>query len=95
MKKIILALLITMMAATLAAADTIYMRDGKTVRGTVLGFVNGRFAVRLTSLGTVPARPVDDRAQPASDVNLPNTSGDIVFLRPRDIERIEIDGRSL
>ena len=49
MRKIILALLITIMAATFAAADTIYLRNGQAVRGTVLGFVNGRFAVKLTA----------------------------------------------
>ncbi len=38
MRKIVLALLITMLAATFAAADTVYLHDGRMVRGTVLGF---------------------------------------------------------
>jgi hypothetical protein len=49
MRKLILALLLTLMAASLAAADTLYLRDGRAVRGTVLGFISGRFAVRLTA----------------------------------------------
>ncbi|OLE55586.1 MAG: hypothetical protein AUG51_02615 [Acidobacteria bacterium 13_1_20CM_3_53_8] len=72
MKRIILALVITLMAATFAAADTIYLRDGRTVRGTVLGFVQGRFVVRVDYL-----------------------NNDIIFLRPNQIDRIEIEGRSI
>src|SRR5215213_8167645 len=99
MRKIILALLITIMAATLAAADTLYLRDGRTVRGTVLGFVNGRFAVRLTAA-------VDSQAgaQTSTQTNTQGNNslaritgaiGDIIFIRTRDVERVEIEGRSL
>src|SRR6266436_3237254 len=49
MRKIILALTIMVFAASFAAADTIYLKDGRTIRGTVLGFTNGRFVVRFES----------------------------------------------
>ena len=90
MKKIILALLILLMAATVAAADTIYLRDGRTIRGTVLGYISGRFAVRVTSAtGTQTAGATSTTG--AANAN----AGDIIFLRPREIDRIEIEGRSL
>jgi hypothetical protein len=102
MKKLILASLILLSSVSIAAADTIYLRGGTTLRGNVLGFINGRFAIQLTSAGTVPVYQSNNRNQS----NFPNNStstqttrtvnaGDVIFLRPRDIERIEIDGRSL
>jgi hypothetical protein len=92
MRKIILALLITIMAATFAAADTIYLRNGQTVQGTVLGFVNGRFAVKLTA----PIRiNTQTGAQSNTTAQATNEIGDVVFIRPRDIERVEIEGRSI
>lgn len=39
MKKVIFAFLISLATVSLAAADTIYLRSGTTVRGTVLGFI--------------------------------------------------------
>src|ERR1044071_1858644 len=94
MRKLILALLITIMAATFAAADTVYLRDGRTVRGTVLGFTNGRFAVRLTAALTPPTT-MQTGTQSANTSRIAGEIGDIVFIRTRDVERIEIDGRSL
>ncbi len=94
MRKIILALLITIMAATFAAADTVYLRDGRTVRGTVLGFTNGRFAVRLAAAVTPPTT-MQTGTQSANASRIAGEIGDIVFIRTRDIERVEIDGRSL
>lgn len=91
MKKMILALLITLAAVTAAAADTLYLRGGTTLRGTVLGFTNGRFAVQLTTSATLPARSANNRTQTTRSFS----AGEVIFLRPRDIERIEIDGRSL
>lgn len=96
MKKIIFALLITLAAISVAAADTIYLRGGTTLRGTVLGFINGRFAIQLTAGATVPVRSNDNRNQTGSSTTTRTASaGEVVFLRPRDIEKIEIDGRSL
>jgi hypothetical protein len=98
MKKLILALLLILMAATLAAGDTIYLRDGRTVSGTVLGFVNGRFAVRLTNSLTNngPSNPAQNTGGRATTNRvLAGETGDILFIRPNEIERIEIDGRSL
>ncbi|HYG12218.1 MAG TPA: hypothetical protein VD835_19885 [Pyrinomonadaceae bacterium] len=81
MKKIILALLCVIVCAPLALADTIYLRDGRTVRGTVLGFIGGRFAVRVaTTTGTTGAAA---------------EQGEVQFFRPNQIERVEIEGRSL
>ncbi len=96
MKKIILALLISLSTVSLAVADTIYLRGGTTVRGTVLGFINGRFAIQLTASATLPVRSNDNRNQTGSSVTSRTASaGEVIFLRPRDIEKIEIDGRSL
>jgi hypothetical protein len=96
MKKIIFALLISLATVSLVAADTIYLRGGTTVRGTVLGFINGRFAIQLTASATLPVRSNDNRNQTGSSVTTRTASaGEVIFLRPRDIEKIEIDGRSL
>ena len=85
MRRIILALMLLVLAAGVAAADTVYLRDGRVIRGTVLGFIGGRFAVRV---GT-SAAPAGTTARPGED------DGDVQFFRARDIERVEIDGRSL
>lgn len=84
MRKIILAFVLMIAAASIVAADTVYLRDGRRVQGTVLGFINGRFVVRVNETSSTPGS-----AAPA------NISGDIVFFRPNEIERIEIEGRSL
>ena len=93
MKKITLALLITLATFSLVAADTITLRSGTVLRGTVLGFINGRIAVQLTSPATLP-RYSDNRSQGTGGTRNV-TAGEVVFLRPRDVDRIEIDGRSL
>jgi PA-IL-like protein len=88
MKKIILALAIVIAAVSLAAADTIYLRDGRTIHGTVLGFVNGRFVVRVDT----------DNSAANSDVNVSrnrNNEGQLQYFRPEEIDRVEIEGRSL
>ena len=99
MKKIIFALLITLAAVSIAAADTIYLRSGTTLRGNVLGYINGRFAIQLTAPATVPVR-TDNRQSNSTQPTYSQTTrtvreGEVIFLRPRDIDRIEIDGRSL
>jgi hypothetical protein len=99
MKKIVFALLLTFAAVSIAAADTIYLRGGTTIRGNVLGYINGRFAIQLTAPATLPVR-TDNRtstsAQPAfSQTTRTVRQGEVIFLRPREIDRIEIDGRSL
>jgi hypothetical protein len=86
MKKIILALLCLIVCAPLALADTIYLRDGRTVRGTVLGFIGGRFAVRVaTATGTAGGTTTGTASE----------QGEVQFFRPNQIERVEIEGRSL
>ncbi len=39
------------MLATGASADTIYMKNGSVIRGTVIGYGNGEFSVQLTGAG--------------------------------------------
>ena len=94
MKKLVLVLIIVLASVSFAAADTIYLRGGTTLRGNVLGFINGRFAIQLTSNATVPVG--GNRNQTNTAPTTRNVSaGEVIFLRPRDIERVEIDGRSL
>ena len=100
MKKIVFALLITLAAISVAAADTIYLRGGTTVRGNVLGYINGRFAIQLTAPATLPVqtgnRPSNSSStQPSYSETRTVPAGSVIFLRPREIDRIEIDGRSL
>jgi len=96
MKRLVLVLLIVLGSVSIAAADTIVLRSGTTLRGNVLGFMNGRFAIQLTSNATVTINPGGNRNQSSTAGNTRNVmAGEVVFLRPRDIERIEIDGRSL
>jgi len=88
MKKILLALIIIIAAVSLAAADTIYLRDGRTIRGTLLGFVNGRFVVRVEQRYAAN--------NPDSNIARNRTNeGDIQYFRPEEIDRIEIEGRSI
>ena len=100
MKKLLLVLLIILGSVSIAAADTIYLRGGTTLRGNVLGFINGRFAIQLTANATLTINPSNNRNQSNFPSNTTATTrnvtaGEVIFLRPRDIERIEIDGRSL
>jgi hypothetical protein len=95
MRKIILALLITIMSVSFAAADTIYLRNGQTVRGTVLGFVSGRFAVKLTAPFSPQANTQTGAQSSSTQAGTTNDIGDVVFIRPRDIERVEFEGRSI
>ena len=88
MKKIILALAIVIATVSVAAADTFYLRDGRTVHGTLLGFINGRFVVRVENRYST--------ANPDSNIqrNRDNQGG-IQYFRPEEIDRIEIEGRSM
>lgn len=95
MRKLILVLLIILMAAVAVAADTIHLRDGRTVQGTVLGFVNGRFAVRLTAPLNATTTTTSTSQAGAVQARLSGGIGDTIFIRSRDVERLEIDNRSL
>jgi len=86
MKRILLAVLIIFAAVTFAAADTIYLRDGRQVRGTLLGFINGQFVVRVES---------QFAASPSTTNTRRRDEGDIRYFRPEEIDRIEIDGRTM
>src|ERR1044072_2045890 len=94
MKKLILVLFILLGSVSIAAADTIYLRGGSTLRGNVLGFINGRFAIQLTSNGTLPVNSNRNQGNTTGTTRTVS-AGEVIFLRPRDIDRIEIDGRSL
>jgi hypothetical protein len=95
MKKLVLVLFIVLGSMSIAAADTIYLRGGTTLRGNVLGFINGRFAIQLTSNATLPVSSGNSRTGTTAGATRTASAGEVVFLRPRDIERVEIDGRSL
>ena len=90
MRKIILALTIVLLAASFVAADTIYLRDGRTIRGTVLGFINGRFVVRVSGQSSPNTGP----AARESGIST-RSDAEIQYFRPTEVERIEIEGRSL
>ena len=88
MKKLLLAVLLLLIAVTVAAADTIYLRDGRQLHGTLLGFQNGRFVFRV--------EPRYSTMPPDSNVARNRTNeGDVQYFRPEDVDRIEIEGRSL
>src|SRR5262245_56383258 len=84
MRKLSFAFLTMLLLASIAVADTLYLRDGRSLRGTLLGFVNGRFVFRVsptqTGSSTAPVR---------------REEGEIQLFRPNEVEKIEIDGRSL
>ena len=88
MKRIILALTIVLLTASFATADTIYLKDGRTIHGTVLGFTNGRFVVRV--------EPRYATQTTESNIARSRTNeGEIQYFRPAEVDHIEIEGRSL
>src|SRR5712692_10105065 len=90
MRKLIFALAIVLVAASFVAADHIYLRDGRIVHGTLLGFVNGRFVVRLEPrYSTYPSATTDPNVARARA-----NEGEIQYFSPNEVDRIEIDGRS-
>lgn len=92
MRKILLAITILLVTASFAAADTLYLRDGRTIRGTLLGFINGRFVVRVERrYATNTQAPIRNPESP----NRRDDEGEIQYFRPDEVERIEIEGRSL
>ena len=95
MRRIVLAFLIFIMSAAIAMADTIYLRNGQTVRGTVLGFVSGRFAVKLSAPANVQITSQNNSQGNTYSTRIAGDVGDVVFIRPRDVERVEIEGRPI
>src|SRR5260370_20686494 len=91
MSRIILALIMVMAAASFAVADTVYLRDGRTIHGTLLGFINGRFVVRVEPrYSTLPSATTDPNV-----ARRRANGGELQYFRPDEVERLEIDGRSL
>src|SRR5262249_3193756 len=88
MKKLSLALLtllVVFLLSGVALGDTLYLRDGRSFRGTLIGFINGRFAFKVIDTNrTTTQRDTAARGE-----------GEIRFFRPNEVERLEIDGRSL
>src|SRR6266705_5022823 len=91
MRKFILALAVVLMTAGFVAADTIYLRDGRTIHGTLLGFINGRFVVRVELRYSTPPSATTD----PNIARNRTPEGEIQYFRPNEVERIEIEGRSL
>ncbi len=85
MRKFLLALVMVMAAASFAFGDTIYLRDGRTIQGTLLGFINGQFVVRVE-----PRYSASE-----TDVARRRRGQDIQYFRPEEVDHIEIEGRSL
>ena len=90
MKRIICALLTIVLLASVAMADTLYLRDGRILHGTLLGFINGRFAFRVEPTRTDTTGIPSPTTTPSS-----RSRGEIQLFRPNEVDRIEIDGRSL
>jgi len=86
MKRIVLAFLILISSVSFAFADTIFLRDGRQIRGTLLGFINGRFVVRVENQSSSTA---------GSNVDRNRRDNDLQYFRPEEVDRIEIEGRSL
>lgn len=89
MKKLLFAIVFVLIAVTVAAADTIYLRDGRSFRGTLLGFTNGRFVFRSEPRYSIQSNQSDSITRNRGN------EGDIQYFRPEDVDRIEIEGRSL
>src|SRR5262249_33122998 len=88
MKRILFAFLIMMSVASLPFADTIYLPDGRQIRGTLLGFVNGKFVVRVDSRYSTNNSDSNVERNRRDDY-------DLQYFRPEEVDRIEIEGRSL
>src|ERR1041385_5260966 len=86
MRKLLIAVLFVLIAVTVAAADTIYPPDGPQLRGTLVGFQNGRFVFRVE-----PRYSTNDSNIARNRGN----EGDVQYFRPEDVDRVEIEGRSL
>ena len=67
MKRIVLAFLILISSVSFAFADTIFLRDGRQIRGTLLGFINGRFVVRVENQSSSTAGSNVDRNRRDND----------------------------
>ena len=88
MKKLILAfltLLTVVLLSGVALGDTLYLRDGRSFRGTLIGYINGRFAFKV----------IESTPTTTQTATVPKGEGEIRFFRPSEVERVEIDGRSL
>jgi hypothetical protein len=91
MRRIVSVLVLLLAIAPSALADTLYLRDGRTLRGTMLGMIGGRIVFRINQGNT--ATGSSGSGSTSSTAARPD--GEIQFFRTRDIERLEIDGRSL
>ena len=88
--RILLTLLAIFLLAGVALGDTLYLRDGRSFQGTLIGFINGRFAFRVID----PNRRTVTQTT-TQTTTIARDEGEIRFFRPGEVERVEIDGRSL
>ena len=84
MKKLIFSFFMMLILTSVTMADTLYLRDGRSLRGTLLGFIDGRFVFKVSAPQTAPSTAPVSRDE-----------GEIQLFRPNEVERIEIEGRSL
>jgi hypothetical protein len=97
MKKLnlaLLTLLATFLMSSFALGDTLYLRDGRSFQGTLIGFVNGRFAFRVIDPNRRTITPTTTQPVSRSEP-IARDEGEIRFFRPNEVDRVEIDGRSL
>ena len=85
MKRLSFSFLMMLLLASIAVADTLYLRDGRSLRGTLLGFTNGRFVFKVSAVQSGQSTTAPVRSK----------EGEIQLFRPNEVDRIEIDGRSL
>ena len=82
MKKLIFSFFTMLLLTSVTIGDTLYLRDGRSLRGTLLGFIDGRFVFKVSAPQTAP-----------STAPIRRDEGEIQLFRPNEVERIEIDGR--
>jgi hypothetical protein len=87
MRRILLAFLILIGSVSFAFADTIFLRDGRQIHGTLLGFVNGRFVVRVENQYS--------SSTGGGNVDRNRRDNDLQYFRPEEVDRIEIEGRTI
>lgn len=86
MKKLSFSFLMILLVTSVTVADTLCLRDGRSLRGTLLGFIDGRFVFKVSSMQTAP---------PTTSASIRPDEGEIQLFRPNEVERVEIEGRSL
>jgi len=99
MKKLILLLFITLASVSIVQPIRFICAVEQRYEARCLASSNGRFAIQLTQQRYLPVNPVNNRNQSTNPSNTTPRRARLLrrgdFPATRDIERIEIDGRSL